>query len=194
MVFTILGSDPLQEIFAVDAVRSAARTDGHWHIDQMPPIDCMLLFAGEMGGSGMQLIQGIQICNWGEVVSIDDIYTEVTYSFIADHMTPFISSDYIGSVGSSSNKIFRAIDSIIGSINDHAKTPDDAIERALAGYDKEIRDTYGSHIRNMLFSVFQRYIRARRGDPASEAFINSPGNVSTLSFGPEVPESLKNNL
>lgn len=52
-------------------------------ISEVPPFDIILLFVNEMGNVGKMIIYGIEIVHESGVLSIDDIYTEVTYQYIA---------------------------------------------------------------------------------------------------------------
>jgi hypothetical protein len=56
----------------------------------MPPFDIIIVAANETGGVGAQIISNARIVNWGTTYSVDDIYTEATYTYIAEHVTPFL--------------------------------------------------------------------------------------------------------
>lgn len=90
MVFTIMDSDPFKEVFAIDSYGNSVANDDSWHIDQMPPFDIIVVAANETGGVGAQIISNARIVNWGTTYSVDDIYTEATYTYIAEHVTPFL--------------------------------------------------------------------------------------------------------
>jgi hypothetical protein len=91
MIFTVIDMDPFQELFAVD-IDSSSKRDGSWHIDEMPPFDILIMAANETGKSGMQLISGVTLTNYGTTYSVDDIYTEITYTYVAEHVSPFVQS------------------------------------------------------------------------------------------------------
>lgn len=95
MVFTITNHDPFKEIFGLDKTRSNSdETNGSWHIDQMPAFDIIVLANNELGGIGAQIIQNVNVVNWGTTYSVDDMYTEYTYSYVAEHVTPFLATQY----------------------------------------------------------------------------------------------------
>lgn len=59
--------------------------------DEMPPIDITLTFANEYGHASSMTIYGVTIVDEGQVMSIQDIMTENTLSYMAtgiDLMTP----------------------------------------------------------------------------------------------------------
>lgn len=61
--------------------------------DMMPPFDVVLSFSNESGNFSKMSILGITIVDEGGVMSIDDIKTEQTYTFMARGirpLTPFI--------------------------------------------------------------------------------------------------------
>jgi hypothetical protein len=91
MVFTVLGADPFQRIMNIDAMSNTVRGDGHWWIDQMAPFDAVILCVNEMGETGLQVIFDITLTNWGTTYSVEDLYIESSYTYVAEHVTPFIS-------------------------------------------------------------------------------------------------------
>lgn len=92
MIFTVIDKDPFQELFAFDALNTAVRSDGKWHIDMLPPFDAIITGVNEGGAAGVQIIQGITLTNTGTTYSVDDMYTESTYTYVAEHVTPFIKN------------------------------------------------------------------------------------------------------
>jgi hypothetical protein len=127
MVFTIIGQDPFQSIFGIDTARSSVRTDGSWHIDQMPAFDAIILCQNEMGGVGMQIISNISIVNWGTTYSVDDLYTESTYSYVAEHVSPFIASRFDQAelaAGVSASDISNTLADVLDGIYVADKNPD----------------------------------------------------------------------
>lgn len=51
--------------------------------DELPPFDVTITLANEYGNKAKLAIYGIQLVNEGQVMSINDIYTENTYQFVA---------------------------------------------------------------------------------------------------------------
>lgn len=94
MVFTVINKDPFMELFGLDILNQSVTNDGSWHIDSMPPMDCAIIAQNETGGLSVQVIHGIRITNWGTTYSIDDMYLESTYTYIAEHVTPFVVSTF----------------------------------------------------------------------------------------------------
>lgn len=92
IVFTVLGADPFKDVFATDALNSSSVNDGSWHIDQMPPFDVLIVAQNELGGIAVQIISNARICNWGTTYSVDDLYTESTYTYVAEDVTPLLVS------------------------------------------------------------------------------------------------------
>jgi hypothetical protein len=126
LVFTMIGQDPFQQIFSVDPGRSSVRGDGTWHSDQMATFDAIILCANEMGGSGIQIIENMSITHWGTTYSIDDLYVESTYSYVAEHVTPFTSNRYGSLAGITADAISELLDDTINRLHQVEKTPDDA--------------------------------------------------------------------
>lgn len=51
--------------------------------DELPPFDMTVSFANEYGAKSRLVIYGIRLINEGQVMSVNDIYTENTYQFVA---------------------------------------------------------------------------------------------------------------
>ena len=55
----------------------------HLLMDEMPPFDITISFANEYGAKSRLALYGVRIVNEGQTMSINDIYTENTYQFVA---------------------------------------------------------------------------------------------------------------
>jgi len=60
-----------------------------WYPDQIPPFDIVLTAASEQGSLGIMKVIGVQIMNAGYGVSIDDIQSEHSYTFVARSILPW---------------------------------------------------------------------------------------------------------
>ena len=54
--------------------------------DELPAMDITITFANEYGRTSRMAIYGLRIINEGQVMSINDLYTENTYQFVATAM------------------------------------------------------------------------------------------------------------
>jgi hypothetical protein len=61
-----------------------------WLADQLPPFDVVLSAANEYGGMAIMKILGCEIMNGGYGVSVDDIVSEHSYTYIAHGLVPWI--------------------------------------------------------------------------------------------------------
>jgi hypothetical protein len=62
-----------------------------WLADQIPPFDVVLSAANEYGGLAIMKILGCEIMNGGYGVSVDDIVSEHSYTYIAMGLVPWIT-------------------------------------------------------------------------------------------------------
>lgn len=56
--------------------------------DELPAMDLTISFANEYGRKSRMAIYGVRIVNEGQVMSINDLYTENTYQFVANALEP----------------------------------------------------------------------------------------------------------
>lgn len=89
MVFASLNHDVFQEIYDLSILESSLYHSTSMVSDQLPPFSIVITAANEKGAAAQQAIHGITLVNYGTVYSIDDLYTEVTYSYVAQDVTPF---------------------------------------------------------------------------------------------------------
>ena len=64
--------------------------------DELPPFDITITFANEYGTRSKAAIYGVRLVNEGQVMSINDVYTENTYQFVALDIDYMRNEDYIG--------------------------------------------------------------------------------------------------
>jgi hypothetical protein len=62
--------------------------------DMLPPFDIVLSFFNEYGLAAKMKIYGVTIVDEGQSMSVDDLITEQTYTFMARGIQPLISMDY----------------------------------------------------------------------------------------------------
>lgn len=68
---------------AMKAIRGITEEDYHFLADELPPFDITITFANEYGKMAKLAIYGVRLINEGQVMSINDIYTENTYQYVA---------------------------------------------------------------------------------------------------------------
>lgn len=177
MVFVVTNRDPFSEIFTVDAKSNSMVNDSAWHIDQMPPFDIVISAQNESGGAGAQIIENARIVNWGTTLSVDDLYTEYTYSYVAENVTPFLAVEDV-----------QDISSLRGSWqNTQApKTPDDVANDLFAYNNRLPRTTYGRI--DKYKDIYSKLPRFQSGLAYAVA-----GNIDFLE-DPAVPRSIANQL
>lgn len=61
-----------------------------WYPDQIPPFDIVLAGANEYGALAIMKVLGVELMNNGYGVSIDDIVSEHSYTYIATGLVPWV--------------------------------------------------------------------------------------------------------
>lgn len=75
----------------ITAVGSDQKKAIPWYPDQIPPFDIVLTAANEYGGLAVMKILGVELMNSGYGVSVDDIVSEHSYTYIAMGYLPWQS-------------------------------------------------------------------------------------------------------
>lgn len=89
--------------------------------DELPALDLTISFANEYGRKSRMAIYGVRIINEGQVMSINDLYTENTYQFVALAMEPLTNKIEIGSSRARNidDKIRSSIPEDLTSLNEN---------------------------------------------------------------------------
>lgn len=62
-----------------------------WYADQIPPFDIVLAAANEYGALAIMKVLGVELMNSGYGVSVDDIVSEHSFTYIAHGLLPWTS-------------------------------------------------------------------------------------------------------
>ena len=85
--------------------------------DEIPALNLTINFANEYGRSSRMAIYGVKLINEGQVMSINDLYTENTYQFVALGMEPLTADDPTGRIEQGSTDSSKNF-GVIGDYND----------------------------------------------------------------------------
>ena len=89
LVFTQFSTDALWEVMRLSRGQETFSVQEPFHTDQLPEFDLIITGANEYGVFTNAIIGGITITNFGTTLSIHDIYTEVSYTYVARFYMPF---------------------------------------------------------------------------------------------------------
>ncbi len=92
MVFAALTRDAFTDVYDESITESYTNSLKLFTPDQLPPFSIIITMTAEKGGTAYQIINGITLVNYGTTYSIDDLYTEVVYTYVATECTPLIST------------------------------------------------------------------------------------------------------
>lgn len=88
LVFASINEDVFQEVYDESIAESTMAASTSLLSDQLPPFSIIITAANEKGGAAIQAVHGITLVNYGTTYSIDDLYTEVVYSYVATDLAP----------------------------------------------------------------------------------------------------------
>jgi len=64
------------------------------HATDMPPFDIIVTFVNELGNVGKLVIYGVELLHESSTLSVEDIYTEVVYQYVARDMESFSAKNW----------------------------------------------------------------------------------------------------
>ena len=153
LVFTVFNRHFAKNI--INDINESLDSDYAFLADELPPFDIIMSFANEYGLKGKLVIYGIRLINEGQVMSINDIYTENTYQFVATDI------EYL----SDENKYTRN-----SSVNGKRYLVNDDINSNIL----EIKQKMKKTINSFNDSVYLSYRKI------NDANINNNGNVKLI--------------
>jgi hypothetical protein len=92
LVFASVNQDVFRDIYDEDIASSTYLSSTSLTSDQLPPFSIVITAANEKGAAAVQVIHGVTLVNYGTTYSVDDLYTEVTYSYVATDVIPLVSA------------------------------------------------------------------------------------------------------
>lgn len=88
LVFAVSSQDVFARIAAVS--RKENRSNEPFFVDNMPPMMVFIEAANEHGWSVHAALVDVEISNFGTTFSVDDMYNEATYSYVARYFYPLV--------------------------------------------------------------------------------------------------------
>ena len=81
LVFAVFDKHFMYE--AIEEINGLSITGNHFLADELPPFDITISFANEYGRTAKMAIYGVRLISEGQVMSINDVFTENTYQYVA---------------------------------------------------------------------------------------------------------------
>lgn len=88
IIFSLLETDVFTELYQID--RRETATPYVPFVDQLPPFTIGLHAINEAGRESSMFLYGVTLTNWGMALSVDDLFVETSYNYVAKWATPFM--------------------------------------------------------------------------------------------------------
>lgn len=108
MIFTLINQHLTKDL--VDQVDYLSE-HGKIKADELPLFDIMIISANEYGASTRMMIYGVDITDDAQVLSVQDLFTENTFNFVARDLDEFTA--YKGTISSSSNRSAKVVSAVM---------------------------------------------------------------------------------
>lgn len=100
MVFTLMNQHLVEDI---QEQIPYLKEHGKMKADELPFFDIMVICANEYGAASQMMLYGVEFFEDGQVVSVQDLYIENTFSFVCRDMDDFARIDTVISKNSGTN-------------------------------------------------------------------------------------------
>lgn len=151
MVFATINQGAFTDIYDIDLAESYVNGSTNALVHYLPPFSIVLTVTNESGAAGIQVINNITITNSGAVYSIDDLYLEEQYTYVATNISPFIP------IPMSQVNLENYLNSAAEGISRFGKNVSNVIEENLgAAYGKTI-DFFKKYEEWYSYKTFTKY-------------------------------------
>lgn len=89
LILTELDYDALLEVMAPSDREQVEGGGYYFFVDQLPEFNITITATNEYGRSITRSVIGVTLINYGTTLSVDNMYTESQYTYVAQHVTPF---------------------------------------------------------------------------------------------------------
>lgn len=149
MIFTLINQHWLNELLETDNLKWLAQYQ-ELKADELPLFDLMIVSANEYGSYVSMFLYGVDITDEGQVVSVEDLFTENTLSFVARDIETFKAGNTTGP-----NKVF------------HSSNKNSINEIRLAGFYITDEDEFNERINKLnnndyMLSLERAYINKKK--------------------------------
>ena len=122
LVFATINEDVFADVYDLAIGETAKSASTSLLSDQMPPFSIVLTAGNEKGAVATQVIHGITLVNYGTTYSVDDLYTETTYTYVATDIMPLMARQ----VGRAYNKYgkYEKDFKVVMSVADAIRAPE----------------------------------------------------------------------
>jgi peptidoglycan hydrolase-like protein with peptidoglycan-binding domain len=109
IIFTLINQHWVRELISQDSCKDWLGTVDELKADELPLFDIMLVSANEYGAYCSMFIYGIDLTDEAQTISIEDLFTENVFQFVARDLSTFkagnaLDLNYTDSRGSGKNK------------------------------------------------------------------------------------------
>lgn len=88
LIFAMFNEDPLNRVARLSPDHEVYSPQEPFFVDQIPEFDIIVSAVNEYGAYSQALIGGVTLTNYGTTLSIHDIYTEISYTYVARFFIP----------------------------------------------------------------------------------------------------------
>lgn len=121
MVFATINRDAFSDVYDTDIAESYLNTSTSDSVHQLPPFSIVITASNETGAAGIQIIHGITITNYGTTYSVDDLYTETSFTYIATDVSPLAGPrDFSSALASEVGRYGKNLTTLVGESMDKA--------------------------------------------------------------------------
>ena len=104
LIFTVINKDPLKEILSQDMRGHMDFSPDFLTVDQLPPFNIVIETSSELlqkssdgagpVGQSTKVITGVRIMQYGETISIDDMFLEQSHTYTATYVSPWMEGAF----------------------------------------------------------------------------------------------------
>lgn len=157
-------------------------------IDELPPFDIIISAANEYGLRSRLVIYGVRLVNEGQVMSVNDVYTENTYQFVATDLEYLNDENSYGSKSVGNRGLYVIVDDELQNFDnkyvfDYKPVAEKPVEKV------ELKFKVKSYATNLKLGLVDLWMIPTKRD----GFINITNKQTDEVLGIDVSENINGN-
>lgn len=121
LVFALFNKHWMFDLMELYRQKANISTANHFLVDEMPPFDITITAANEYGRKARMALYGVRLMNEGMVLSINDLYTENTYQYVATNIDYFADTTDLAALSDITKEITSNVSELSVGANDTNK-------------------------------------------------------------------------
>ena len=166
LVFALFNKHWMYDMMEIYRKKENIDVSNHFLVDEMPPFDITITAANEYGRKARMAIYGVRLMNEGMVLSINDLYTENTYQYVATNIDYFSDTTDLKLSASVNKKLNTNVDELAIQTREQEE-----INNTEVGSEEEIQEIVIPNEANLFYGLTTKEEAVKKAQEEKEKLL-----------------------